>query len=80
MCYVYLIESIAQPKIRYVGFSSDLKQRITEHNSGKNKSTALNRPWRLVTYLAFSEKQQAFAFERYLKSSSGHAFAKKRLW
>jgi putative endonuclease len=37
-------------------------------------------PWRLVTYLAFSNEQQAQAFEGYLKSGSGHAFARKRLW
>jgi len=33
-----------------------------------------------VTYLAFSEKSKALAFEQYLKSGSGHAFANKRLW
>jgi putative endonuclease len=33
-----------------------------------------------VTYVAFSDEQQAGMFERYLKSGSGHAFAKKRLW
>jgi hypothetical protein len=34
----------------------------------------------LVTYVAFADKQKAQAFELYLKSGSGHAFAKKRLW
>jgi putative endonuclease len=33
----------------------------------------------MQTYLAFSTKAQALAFERYLKSVSGHAFARKRL-
>jgi putative endonuclease len=37
-------------------------------------------PWRLVTYVAFSDEQKAESFERYLKSGSGHAFARKRLW
>jgi hypothetical protein len=31
-------------------------------------------------YLAFSTKTQALSFERYLKSGSGHAFSRKRLW
>jgi len=35
---------------------------------------------RLATYIAFSNRMKAEAFERYLKSGSGHAFAKKRLW
>jgi putative endonuclease len=37
-------------------------------------------PWRLVTYVAFSDRAKAEEFERYLKSGSGHAFANKRLW
>ena len=80
MHYVYLISSASAPEKRYVGYTDDLKQRLADHNEGKNLSTASHRPWRLRTYLAFSDKDQALAFERYLKSGSGHAFAKKRLW
>jgi putative endonuclease len=36
-------------------------------------------PWRIKTYIAFSDEAQAVAFEKYLKSASGRAFAKKRL-
>ena len=36
-------------------------------------------PWTIKTYIAFSDEKQAFAFEKYLKSPSGRAFAKKRL-
>ncbi|RZI99334.1 MAG: GIY-YIG nuclease family protein [Brevundimonas sp.] len=80
MHYVYLLESHAGPTKRYVGVTSDLKARLLEHNSGKSLHTAKHRPWRIVTYIAFSERSQAEAFERYLKSGSGHAFARKRLW
>jgi len=80
MHYVYLIESIACPGKKYTGYTDDLRQRLKDHNAGKNVSTALYKPWRLETYLAFSSKSQALAFESYLKSGSGHAFAKKRLW
>ena len=31
------------------------------------------------TYIAFTDRAKAEAFERYLKSGSGHAFASKRL-
>src|SRR5262249_53424606 len=49
------------------------------HNAGKSPHTAKFRPWRLVTYIAFSDERKAIDFERYLKSASGRAFAKKRL-
>ena len=80
MHYVYLIESTSAPGIRYKGYTTDLRQRIADHNSGKNVSTKPHRPWRLQTYLAFSSKAQAIAFESYLKSGSRHALAQKRLW
>jgi putative endonuclease len=80
MYYVYLIESVTVPSRHYVGFTEDLRRRLTEHNEGKLPTTSPHRPWQLRTYLAFSSKKQALAFEKYLKSGSGHAFAKKRLW
>jgi putative endonuclease len=57
-----------------------LKRRLIEHNSGKSPHTSKFAPWRLVTYVAFSDESRAASFERYLKSGSGHAFAGKRLW
>lgn len=78
--YVYLLESVSDPIQRYIGCTSDLKQRLTEHNAGKSPHTSKFRPWRLVTYTAFTNSEKAHAFESYLKSGSGHAFARKRLW
>jgi len=63
---------------RYVGMTSDINRRLSEHDEGKSSHTSL--PWRLVTFVAFSDRQKAEAFKRYLKSGSGHAFAKRRLW
>jgi len=80
MYYVYLIESISVQAQRYLGMTNDLKQRLLEHNQGKSPYTAKFKPWRLTTYIAFSDRAKAEAFERYLKSGSGHAFARKRLW
>ena len=79
MYYVYLLESVANSRHHYAGFTEDLRQRLLEHNGGKLPSTAPYRPWQLKTYLAFSSKKQALTFEKYLKSGSGHAFADKRL-
>jgi hypothetical protein len=47
--------------------------------SAKWRTGVGNAPWTIKTYAAFSNEQQAFAFEKYLKSPSGRAFAKKRL-
>jgi len=80
MYYVYLLESVSGQRQRYIGFSTDLRQRLLDHNAGKLPTTAKRRPWLLVTYLGFSSKKQALTFEKYLKSGSGHAFARKRLW
>jgi predicted GIY-YIG superfamily endonuclease len=78
--YVYLLESTCIAGERYVGVTSDLKQRLAEHNAGKSPHTSKFTPWRIVTYIAFSDIDKARSFERYLKSGSGHAFANKRLW
>lgn len=80
MHYVYLLENSDAPPRRYVGVTSDVRARLAEHNNGKSVHTAKYRPWRIVTYIAFLERAQADAFEHYLKSGSGHAFARKRLW
>ena len=80
MYYVYLIRSLVRPEERYVGSTADLRERMADHNAGRPSHTAKFKPWELVTYLAFSSRGKAEQFESYLKSGSGHAFAKKRLW
>jgi putative endonuclease len=77
---VYLLISETAPDERYVGVTSDLKARLAEHNAGRSRHTSKFRPWRAETYIAFSERSKAEAFERYLKSGSGHAFARRRFW
>jgi len=78
--YVYLIESLSVQGERYVGMTTDLKQRLQEHNAGKSSHTSKFRPWQLTTYIALTDRIKAEAFEQYLKSGSGHAFASKPLW
>jgi predicted GIY-YIG superfamily endonuclease len=52
---------------------------LAKHNAGEVPHTSKYKPWQLKTYVAFSDEERAFAFEKYLKSPSGRAFAKKRL-
>jgi predicted GIY-YIG superfamily endonuclease len=79
MYYTYMMRSIEFPDEVYPGATGDLKQRLADHNAGKSPHTAKFRPWKLECYIAFPDKQQAYDFEKYLKSHSGRAFAKKRL-
>ena len=79
MKYVYILRSEADSERFYTGITSDLKARLARHNAGEVSHTSKYRPWVLVTYIAFSDKAKAFAFEKYLKSASGRAFATKRL-
>ena len=63
----------------YIGFSSDLKQRIEDHKQGKVFATRKFLPLKLVYYSAFISKKKALDFEKYLKTTSGFAFRSKRL-
>jgi putative endonuclease len=80
MRYVYLLQSESAADQRNIGVTSDLRQRLVEHNAGKSRHTSKFVPWKPVTYIAFSDERKAAIFERYLKSGSGHGFARKRLW
>ena len=80
MYCVYLIRSKINSEKTYIGFTSDLGQRLQEHNSGKSFHTADFKPWHLVAYFCFDTKEKAIEFEKYLKSGSGYALAHKRFW
>ena len=77
MYYAYLLK-LSNNKI-YTGSTKDLKQRIADHNEGKNISTKPFRPIKLVYYCAFPTKTQGLKFELYLKTGSGKAFRNKHL-
>lgn len=80
MYYVYLIKSINNSDQTYVGYTSDLKDRMIIHNSGGSVHTTKYKPCELVAFIGFKSKLAAVNFELYLKSGSGRAFAAKRLW
>jgi predicted GIY-YIG superfamily endonuclease len=78
MNYVYVIESVHSRQQHYTGITSNLKQRLVDHNEGKSPHTRKFKPWNLVAYVGFADELTAHAFEKYLKSGSGKAFLKKR--
>jgi putative endonuclease len=77
--YVYILRSAKYLERYDVGVTGDLRARLKKHNAGEVSHTSKYLPWTIKTYVAFSDEQRAFAFEKYLKSPSGRAFAKKRL-
>jgi predicted GIY-YIG superfamily endonuclease len=77
--YVYILQSKSKAEHFYVGFTEDLQDRLKTHNAGHVPHTIKFRPWRIKSAIAFTERQRAIGFERYLKTASDRAFAKKRL-
>ena len=80
MYYIYIIEN-EKDKSWYIGFSVDVKRRISEHNSkigGQYTSTKKGR-WNLVYIEGYSNKLDALGREKYLKSGAGRKYLKKQL-
>lgn len=75
--YVYILQSINHPENYYTGYTTDIKQRIIKHNNGEVSHTSNYKPWRIKNIIVFIEKEKALLFEKYLKSHSGRAFAKR---
>jgi putative endonuclease len=75
--YVYILQSIKYSENYYTGFTTNLKERLAKHNNGKVPHTSKFKPWKIKMTIAFTEKEKALAFEKYLKSHSGRAFATK---
>jgi predicted GIY-YIG superfamily endonuclease len=80
MFHVYLIRSEFDPQQKYIGVTTDLKERLGAHNRGESSHTSKFKPWVLVAYFSFADKDRAYDFEKYLKTHSGRAFANKRFW
>ena len=75
--YVYILISTIHQNRYYTGLTSNVGARLAAHNAGLSKHTANGRPWKLVTTIEFSDVERAQAFELYLKSGSGRAFARR---
>ena len=80
MHYVYLLRSLNHPSKTYIGLTDDPKARLKNHNEGGTANTSKYRPWELVGYVALADRRRSGELERYLKSGSGHAFARRHLW
>ena len=81
MTWVYLLRSLSDPECVYVGLTEYLEERVAQHNSTKETGyTSKYRPWKIEVAIRFADRVKAKAFETYLKSGSGHSFAKRHFW
>jgi putative endonuclease len=76
--FVYILRSDVHPTRHYVGIAEDVEQRLEWHNHGPSGWSVDHRPWSIVVTLEFPTEAEASRFEKYLKSGSGPAFAKRR--
>ena len=75
--FVYVLKNAEAVPHFYVGLTSDVTARVADHNAGRCPHTVSRRPWQVHVTIEFSDQQTAVRFERYLKSGSGRAFAKR---
>ena len=75
--FVYILRSDIHPERHYVGLTSDVTARLHWHNTTMAGVTLDHRPWSILVSLEFADESQAARFEKYLKTGSGRAFAKR---
>lgn len=76
--YVYILYSLHDHRL-YIGYSTNLRNRLSSHARGEVKSTASRRPFKLIHYEYFVSKSDAKAREVFLKSGFGHDQLKKMI-
>lgn len=79
MFYTYILKSQRNGKY-YIGSTNDLKRRFDEHNHGRGgKYTRDNKPFDLLYYEAYTNKELATKAELFYKSGNGREILKKKL-
>ena len=76
--YVYILKSLKDGHW-YIGFTTNLDRRFTEHNTGQNTSTRNRIPFELIYFEGYVNEKDARGRELFLKSGSGHTFLKRQM-
>ncbi len=76
--YTYVLESAVDHE-RYIGYTTNLKRRLEEHEQGKSFATKPRLPMKLIYYEACRNQDDAKRRERYLKTTQGRRFLGLRL-
>jgi len=64
-----MLKLISKKSITYVGYTKDIKKRISLHNSGKGAKFTRGRKWKLIYKEKFSSKNKAILREYYIKKN-----------
>ena len=64
-----MLKLIDKKSITYVGYTNDLKKRISLHNSGKGAKFTRGRKWKLIYKEKISSKNKAISREYYIKKN-----------
>ena len=67
--YVYMLKSKSIKPITYVGYTINLKKRITQHNTGKGAKFTRGRQWKLIYKETYKSKREAISREYYIKNN-----------
>jgi putative endonuclease len=70
MYYTYVLKSLKDGKY-YIGSTSNIENRLCQHNDGLNKSTKDRRPLEVVFKKEFTTRTEALKFEMLLKKQKG---------
>jgi putative endonuclease len=78
MFYVYVLRSGSDAGF-YIGFSTNLRARLRQHQDGESIATKSRGPWKLIYYEAYTEREDAEGREKFLKSGAGRRFLRAQL-
>jgi putative endonuclease len=70
MYYVYVLRSQLDGKL-YIGYTTNLRNRMQKHNNGEVTSTKSRRPFELIFYEGYKSMEDAKRRERYFKTTKG---------
>jgi putative endonuclease len=67
--YVYMLKSLGNKSVTYVGYTKNLKKRINLHNTGKGAKFTRGRKWKLIFKEKCNSKNEAISREYYIKNN-----------
>jgi putative endonuclease len=79
MFYTYVLQSKKSKDEFYIGYTTDLSNRLKEHNQGLNLSTKRYKPWKVIYCEICTDIDDTKRRERYLKTTQGGRLLKRRL-
>lgn len=76
--YIYILKSLKDNGL-YIGYTTDLKKRLTRHAKAQSTATKFRTPFKLIHYEYFINRADAKAWEEFLKSGYGREQLKQIL-